>query len=123
MPLKITCQKDGFCRGGQKHYRAETIWPDETFNEEQRQQLMEEPLLHVVVLESPEPEENESGSNGGKKDNSGSSSELLKPPYTEEQLKGIDWSDLTKMLGDEYRPGMNKETVIKMLLEKKGAVS
>lgn len=46
---------------------AETIWPDETFNEEQRQQLMEEPLLHVVVLESPEPEENESGSNGGKR--------------------------------------------------------
>lgn len=55
MGLLITAMAEGFRRAGVAHSTTATYWPDDSFTEEQLQQLRDEPKL--VVIEGAQPPE------------------------------------------------------------------
>lgn len=55
MGLLITAMAEGFRRAGVAHSTTATYWPDDSFTDEQLQQLRGEPKL--VVLEGVQPPE------------------------------------------------------------------
>lgn len=57
--IRIRSHQEGFCRAGVRHPAKWKEYPDDTFNEEQLEQLMNEPMLQVDFAHDEEIDEDD----------------------------------------------------------------